>query len=129
MYKSEIIRTSIENMNKIELTALKDVTDCEMLEGVANSNEGKGDVIYPVDYAVIHVENDKSSSKEYDVLVIVDASGTKYRTGSASFMKAFEDIFNELKDETTPWGIRVFGKDSKNFNGKKFLTCSVYIPR
>ena len=129
MYKSEIIRTSIENMNKVEMKALQDVTDCVMLEGIANSNNGEGDVIYPTDYALLHVVNDKSANKEYDVLIIIDDAGVKYRTGSESFLRAFEDIFNDLKDENTPWGIKVFGKESKNYNGKKFLTCTVYIPR
>lgn len=123
MYKSEIISTSLKEMTKVELVAMKDVTDCILLERYLEQN-GDEVILEVKDYVELHVENDRSESKEYDVLVLIDTGGTKYRTGSDSFKRAFLDIFNELQGETG-WGIKVFGKPSKNYNGKNFLTCSV----
>lgn len=122
MYKSEIIETSIKFENKLDVVAMKDVTDCIAVEDLANSGEEV--VIYPGDYAILKVENDRSESKEYEVLIVVDREGNKYKTGSESFRRAFLDIFNELHDEDIVWGIKIFGKDSKNYKGKKFLTCT-----
>lgn len=123
MYKSEIIESSMKFENKVDMIAMKDVTDCLMLEELANADEEC--FISPSDYAIIKVQNDRSESKEYEVLIIVDTDGVKYRTGSESFKRAFLDIFNELHGEDIEWSIKVFGKPSKNYNGKKFLTCAV----
>ena len=124
MYKSEITETSIKKMNKVELTAYKDVSDCIALEECVNNSENGEFVIEPADYVKLHVENDKSESKEYNILVIIDKSGEKYKTGSEAFERSFMDIFTELNGEKG-WAIKVFGKESKNYKGKKFLTCSV----
>ena len=128
MYKSEILETSMNLESKLEIVAMKDVTDCILLEQYVNSNDGEV-IIAPKDYVKLHVMNDKSESKEYNILIIVTQDGTKYKTGSESFERAFMDIFNELKDETSEWQIKVFGKPSKNYSGKNFLTCSVVIPK
>lgn len=125
MYKSEIVDTSLNLANKIELVAMKDVTDCTLLEQFVNENNGEV-IIAPKGYVKLHVENDKSDSREYDIFIIVDTDGNKYKTGSESFERAFMDIFNELSSETG-WQIKVFGKPSKNYAGKSFLTCSVVL--
>ena len=124
MYKSEIVETSMKKMNKVELVAFKDVSDCIALEECVNNSENGEYIMTPVDYIKLHVENDKSESKEYDILVIIDDMGVKYKTGSEAFERSFRDIFDELKDEKG-WQLKVFGKDSKNYKGKKFLSCSV----
>ena len=123
MYKSEIVNTSIENMSKVEMVALKDVTDCVLLERYLEEN-GDECILEVKDFVELHVENDRAESREYTVLVLIDKDGIKYRTGSESFKRAFMDIFADLKDEVG-WGIKVFGKPSRNYNGKNFLTCSV----
>lgn len=124
MYKSEIIEKSAE-ISKIEAVSLKNLTDAVGLDTLVNESADGYAIITPAKYVVVHVENDKSkNNREYDVLVIVDEYGNKYKTGSESFMRTFMDIFNELDGEIG-WSIKVFGKDSKNFSGKKFLTCSV----
>ena len=124
MYKSEIVETSMKKMNKVELIAFKDVSDCIALEECVNNSETGEFIMHPVDYVKLHVHNDKSESKEYDILVIIDSEGNKYKTGSEAFERSFRDIFDELKDEKG-WALKVFGKDSKNYKGKKFLSCSV----
>lgn len=125
MYKSEIIETSRENMTPIEKVAYKDLSDCELLDVAVNNNNGSI-IIEIEDYVKLHVYNDKTENKEYDVLVLVSKDGTRYKTGSESFERAFFDIYSELKDETG-WGLKVFGKPSKNYQGKLFLTCSAVV--
>ena len=122
MYKSEIVETSIKEMTPVERVALKDVTNCELLDQVVNANDGSV-IIEIADYVKLHVENDKSESKEYTVFILIDKYGNRYKTGSESFERAFVDIYSELKDETG-WGLKVYGKPSKNYQGKLFLTCS-----
>ena len=124
MYMSEITETSMKEMNKVELIAFKDVSDCIALEECVNNSENGEFIMHPSDYVKLHVVNDKSESKEYDILVIIDNDGVKYKTGSEAFERSFRDIFDELKDESG-WALIVFGKDSKNYKGKKFLSCSV----
>lgn len=124
MYKSTIVESSSE-VTKIEAVALKNLADVEGIEVEVNASPEGYIVLNPEKYVVLHVENDKSKdNKEYDVLVIIDASGKKYKTGSESFMRSFFDIYNELEGESG-WSLKVFGKESKNYKGKKFLTCSV----
>lgn len=125
MYKSEIVSTSLENMTKVELVAFKDVTDCILLEKYLEEH-GDETTMVVKDYVELAVENDRSENKNYNVFIIIDENGTKYRTGSESFKRAFLDIYTDLKDETG-WAIKIYGKPSKNYNGKNFLTCSVVI--
>lgn len=124
MYKSTIIKSSGE-ISKIEAVALKNLADVEGIEVLVNDSVDGYAIIHPVKYVVLHVENDKAKeNKEYEVLVICDVDGTKYKTGSESFMRSFFDIYDELEGESG-WGLKVFGKESKNYKGKRFLTCSV----
>ena len=123
MYRSEITETSIVNMSKIDLVAFKNLSDCiPMEQNIENSEDGYF-TIKPVDYVKLHVENDQSENREYDVLIIVADNGDKYKTGSEAFERAFMDIFTELQHEDG-WLLKIFGKESKNYKGKKFLTCS-----
>ena len=124
MYKSTIIEASHE-ISKIEGVALKNISDAEGVDTLVNESIDGYAVIHPVKYVMLHVENDRAKeNKEYNVLIIIDADGTKYKTGSDSFIRTFMDIFSELGGESG-WGLKVFGRESKNYKGKKFLTCSV----
>ena len=101
---------------------LKDTTNAIKLDEVANSETPF--VIEPTDYAVLNVHNEKSENPDYELYLIIDKDGTKYVTGSPSFWSAFMSIFNEMKDEKN-WEIEVYKRDSKNYKGKQFLTCSI----
>ncbi len=58
--------------------------------------------------------------------VVVDKDGNKYNTGSTSFMTALTDILDELaKAGETDCTIEVYRKESKNYKGKDFITCSI----
>ena len=80
MYKSTIIEASAE-INKIEAVALKSLSDCEGLEVIVNESVDGYAIIHPVKYVMLHIENDKAKDNTvYDVLVIIDRNGSKYKT-------------------------------------------------
>lgn len=74
-------------------------------------------------YVVLDVHNEKAEDKDYKKFVIVDKAGDKYVTGSATFMRSFTEIFDEMKDED--FEIEVYKMPSKNYKGKEFITCSL----
>ena len=83
-------------------------------------------VITPVAYAVLEIHNEKGDDKDYNNYVILDSEGNKYVTGSSSFWKAFEDIWNEMSGEEEPFEIEIYRLESKNYKGKQFITCSIH---
>lgn len=123
-----VFSVSIKEVSK-ELTArerimLKDTSNAVKLDEAADGESPL--VITPTAYAVLSVHNEKSTdNKDYENYVILDESGTKYVTGSSSFWSSFIEIWEEMKDEGEAYSIEVYKKDSKNYKGKKFLTCSI----
>lgn len=76
-------------------------------------------------YVVLAIHNEKSDDVDYKNYVIVDEAGNKYVTGSRSFMNAFMDIYNEMKNESEAWSIELNLLPSKNYKDKEILTCSL----
>lgn len=91
--------------------------------------------IDPEYWAMLNVHNEKSDDKEYSTLVIVDKNGEAYVTGSRSFVEAFQTIWDEMTDanavaeengeEVEDFKIKCFRKESKNYKGKSFITCTI----
>lgn len=120
-YLVEIKETSRELTAKQRI-ALKDTSNALKLDTICDENAV---IIDPVDYAVLSVHNEKSDNVDYENYVITDKNGDKYVTGSPSFWSTFMDIYSEMKSEEEEWSIKVYKLDSKNYKGKKFLTCSI----
>lgn len=120
-YSVEIKETNKELTAK-ERILLKDTSDAIKLDE-ACAEEAVN--IKPVLYAVLAVHNEKSDNVDYEQYVLQDASGQKYVTGSESFWSSFMDIYAEMEDEEEEWAIKAYKLDSKNYKGKKFLTCSI----
>lgn len=91
----------------------------------AKKSDSKAIITNVTDYVVIDVHNEKSDDVDYKNYLIIDGDGQKYVTGSSSFWNAFMDIYNEMKDETEPWGIELNLLESRNYKGKYILTCSL----
>lgn len=91
----------------------------------AKSEDGKAIITDVKDFVHISIHNDKSEDKDYDNYLVIDGAGDKYVTGSQAFWNSFMDIYNEMKDETEPWGIQLNLIPSKNYKGKNVLTCSL----
>ena len=120
-------KVSISEVSK-ELTArerimLKDTSNAVKLDEAANGDTPL--VITPAAYAVLDIHNEKSDNVDYKNYIIMDASGTKYVTGSPSFWNSFIEIWEEMENEPEEYSIEVYKMDSKNYKGKQFLTCSI----
>ena len=126
-YSATILEASSE-LTARERVMFKDTQNAISINDFAESAKAEGGkaIIENVKgYVHISVHNDKSDDKDYDNYLIIDATGEKYVTGSQAFWNSFMDIYNEMKDETEPWGIQLNLIPSKNFKGKNVLTCSL----
>lgn len=123
-YSAKVIEISKEVSAKQKIQ-LKDTTNCISLDEATNENDRL--VIAPDYYAVIAVHNDKSEDKDYEKYVVVDRAGNKYVTGSKSFFTALKDIMSDMAAEAPDeeYDIEVYRRESANYKGKTFITCSL----
>lgn len=123
-YKVEIAHSTKE-LTVREKIRIKDLSNAIQLD---DATQQEGNIVIDFDYYVIlKVHNEFSKDdKEYNKYVIVDKSGNKFVTGSESFMTSLEGIVDEMADAgETDFEIEVYRKDSKNYTGKQFLTCTI----
>lgn len=121
-YKAVVERASKELSAK-EKIMLKDMSDAVKLDDIVKDNPL---IITPDYYAMVAVHNEKSDTKDYKKIVLVDKDGTKYTTGSMPFITTFEDIVDEMADAgEDDYAIKIYPKESKNYKGKYFITCSI----
>lgn len=102
--------------------AIKDTTNAISLDEATQASNVIIDIDY---YAKLTVHNEHSEDKDYDKYIIVAKDGTKYVTGSTSFLTAMEEIVDEMADSGEDFQIEVYRMPSKNYKGKEFLTCSI----
>ena len=123
-YKTDI-RESSKALSTREKIKLKDLTSAIAIDKAVEPE--KPLVIAPDFYASISIHNEKlpENEQDYAVMVIVDKSGTKYYTGSDSATSSFVDIFEEMSDTEEPFEIEFYKRESKNYSGKHFITCSL----
>lgn len=123
-YKVEIAHSTKE-LTVREKIRIKDLSNAIQLD---DATQQEGNIVIDFDYYVIlNVHNEFSKDdKDYNKYVIVDKSGNKFVTGSDSFMTSLEGIVDEMADAgETDFEIEVYRKDSKNYTGKQFLTCTI----
>lgn len=123
-YKVEISHSTKE-LTVREKIRIKDLSNAIQLD---DATQKEGNVVIDFDYYVIlKVHNEFSKDdKDYNKYVIVDKAGNKFVTGSESFMTSLEGIVDEMADAgETDFEIEVYRKDSKNYTGKQFLTCTI----
>lgn len=121
-YSVEIKECSKE-LSKKERVMLKDTSSALRLDELTKQSEVELIVDY---FAILDIHNDKSEDKDYLNYVVVSKDGKKYITGSNSFFNSFMNIYSEMRDETEPWTLIVYRKESKNRPGKDFISCSLY---
>lgn len=119
------ITESSKGLSVREKIKLKDLTSAIAIDKVVEPE--KPLVIAPDFYAYLSIHNEKlpENEQDYKTMVIVDKSGTKYYTGSDSAISSFVDIFDEMIDTAEPFEIEFYKKESKNYSGKHFITCSL----
>ena len=108
-----------------EKIKLKDLTSAIAIDKVVEPE--KSLVIEPDFYAWVDIHNEKlpENEQDYKTMVIVDKGGAKYCTGSNSAITSFVDIFDEMIDTADPFEIEFYKRESKNYSGKYFITCSL----
>ena len=120
-YKVEIKECSKELSAK-ERIAIKDTSDAIKLDTAC---EDASVVITPGAYAVLAIHNEKSDNTDYNNYIIIDKNGEKYVTGSESLWNSFKNIYDEMLDADEEYSVKCYKLDSKNYKGKKFITCSI----
>lgn len=123
-YKVEIAHSTKE-LTVREKIRIKDLSNAIQLD---DATQQEGNIVIDFDYYVIlKVHNEFSKDdKDYNKYVIVDKGGNKFVTGSESFMTSLVGIVDEMADAgETDFEIEVYRKDSKNYTGKQFLTCTI----
>ena len=126
-YSATIIEASRE-LTARERVMFKDTQNAISMNDFAEqakSEGGKAIIENVKDFIHLSIHNDKSDDKDYDNYLIIDGNNDKYVTGSQAFWNAFMGIYEEMKDETEPWGIQLNLIPSKNYKGKNVLTCSL----
>ena len=117
------IRECSKELSARERVLIKDTTNAISLDE-ATSGSDSPLVIAPDFYAVLDVHNEKSDNKDYTKYILVDKNGNKFVTGSDSFWNSFMEIMVEMEDEGD-FEIQVYRRESKNYKGKSFITCSI----
>ena len=114
---------SKEDLSPKEKVMLKDVSGCEKFDTLCQADSVIVNVAW---YAILNIRNDAAQDRqEYQSIIVVDKDGTRYITGSDSFISQFEDIYEDLEsvgalDQMT---VEVFTRESNKRPGKYFITC------
>lgn len=92
-----------------------------------------GPVSWEPDYHVvlaIHNENARGAQanpalKDYTKTVFVAKDGSRYITGSKSFVEGYQRVTELMAGSTEPYKVVCCGLDSKNYPGKQYLACGI----
>lgn len=120
-YSAKVVNASKELTGK-EKVMLKDTTDAVSL------NEAVKDgalLINPYLWAEVSVHNENSDNVDYNVFIVVDKDGTKYKTSSTSFIDTFKDILSDMSETDEEYSVKVYTRPSKNPAYQGFITCSI----
>lgn len=120
-----VIEECSKQLSAKQRIAIKDTTNAISLDEAC---DGAPYEFTPDFWAVLSVHNENAKdgeAKDYTKFVIVDTSGNKITTGSQSFWNAFSAIFDEIDGSNEEFAISAYKKESKNYKGKSFITCSI----
>lgn len=124
-YKARVAVVS-KDLSATERIKFKDTSDAVGIDLALKDLES---LTVTIDYyGVLDIHNEKAEdNKDYKNYVFVTTDGEKYVTGSESLWTSFTDIADELTDEGMDEfpPIKFYKKESKNYKGKYFLTCSL----
>ena len=120
-YNVKVIATTHE-LTARERIKMKDTTNAIKLDSAITSDEPI--IVTPIDWAILEIDNSKVDGV-YENYIVVDESGQKFVTGSKSFWEAFKAIWDEMAEEEEVYQVEIYKVESKNYTGKKFITCSL----
>lgn len=122
-YDVKIIESSKE-LSARERISLKNFDEMIALDDAVNAETPRL-MIDVSGYVVVSVHNEKSDNVDYNKFIIIDKDGQRYITGSNPFFSSFKEIWDEMVGENEDWGITVYKRESNNYKGKEFLTCTI----
>ena len=122
-YEVKIIESSKE-LSARERISLKNFDEMIVLDEAVNAETPRL-MIDVSGYVVASVHNEKSDNVDYNKFIIIDKDGQRYITGSNPFFSTFMEIWYEMDGENDDWGITVYKRESNNYKGKEFLTCTI----
>lgn len=122
-YEVKIIESSKE-LTARERISLKNFDEMIALDEAVNVETPKL-MIDVSGYVVASVHNEKSDNVDYEKYIIIDKDGQCYITGSHPFFSSFKEIWDEMEGENEDWDITVYKRESNNYKGKEFLTCTI----
>lgn len=122
-YEVKIIESSKE-LSARERISLKNFDEMIALDEAVNGETPRL-MIDVSGYVVACVHNEKSDNIDYNKFIIIDKDGQRYITGSKPFFSSFKEIWDEMAGENEAWGITVYKRESNNYKGKEFLTCTI----
>ena len=122
-YEVKIIESSKE-LSARERISLKNFDEMIALDDAVNAETPRL-MIDVSGYVVVSVHNEKSDNVDYNKFIIIDKDGQRYITGSNPFFSSFKEIWDEMVGENEEWGITVYKRESNNYKGKEFLTCTI----
>ena len=122
-YVVKIIESSKE-LSARERISLKNFDEMIALDEAVNAETPRL-MIDVSGYVVASVHNEKSDNVDYNKFIIIDKDGQRYITGSKPFFSSFMEIWDEMDGENDDWGITVYKRESNNYRGKEFLTCTI----
>lgn len=122
-YEVKIIESSKE-LSARERISLKNFDEMIALDDAVNAETPRL-MIDVSGYVVVSVHNEKSDNVDYNKFIIIDKDGQRYITGSNPFFSSFKEIWDEMVGENEDWGITVYKRESNNYKGKEFLTCTI----
>lgn len=123
-YEVKIVE-SWKELSARERISLKNFNDAIQLDSA--TQDGKIEIKI-ANYVVCSVHNEMASdNKDYKKIVVIDEDGQRYVTGSPTFYRELSSIIDELAEagEDDDFTISVYQMDSKNYKGKKFITCNL----
>lgn len=108
-----------------EKISIKNFNDAVQLDTATQDDKIE---IELANYVVCTVHNEMATdNKDYKKIIVIAKDGTRYVTGSPTFYRELSSIIEELEEagETDDFLISVYQLDSKNYKGKKFITCNL----
>lgn len=120
-----IIKESSKELSVKERISIKDTTSALSIDDITTT-EGHLRIEYAY-HVVLDITNERSENKNYTKVIVVAKDGTKYVTGSKSFLDVLSDIVEEMTAEGLADEIvlDVYRIESKNYKGKSFITASL----
>lgn len=115
------IASSTRELTKRERVKYKELADAKSLDEL--SQEIENPIIKVKDLIQLEIHNEASENKDYTTCVIVDKDDNIYNTSSPSFIEKAFDIYNDLEGDDVD--LKIIRKESKNFKGKQFITCTL----